>query len=618
MKPGTLSVVLFLASSALAGPPAGELPGRRTVSLDGRWNYIVDPYDAGFFDYRYQPFDRAPVPSGGFFLDRRAQDRTELSEYSFDQSPTLVVPRDWNSQDARLLYYEGTVWYRRLFDFRKTAPTDRVFVRFGAANYETEVYLNGRKLGRHVGGFTPFEFEITRLLRDTGNSLVVRVNNQRRRDGVPTLNTDWWNYGGLTRDVELSERPETFLADCTVGLKRGTRDVIEVTARLEGPRRGDAVRVELPELGRNAQAAPDGTGVARLELPAARLTLWSPEAPRLYEVAVSCGSDRVVDRIGFRTIEVRGTEILLNGAPLFLRGVSIHEEDPLRGGRVATEAEARMLLAWARDLHCNFVRLAHYPHNEHMVRLADELGLLVWEEIPVYWTILWDDPGTLANARSQLTELIRRDRNRASVIVWSVANETPVGPSRNQFLGNLIDLARSLDGTRLVSAAMEIHGAAGNPDERVVDDPLGERTDLVSFNEYIGWYDGLPEKCARITWAIKYPKPVVISECGGGALQGRHGDKLTRFSEEFQEDLYRQTLPMLQRIPHFRGLTPWILCDFRSPRRLLPNIQDGWNRKGLIGENGIKKSAFWVLRDFYRQKESAPAAPDDLPTGPPR
>lgn len=576
---------------------------RQTMSLDGKWNYIVDPYDVGYFDYRYQPFDRSPEPSGGFFLDRRPKDKSELTEYSFDQSPTLVVPRDWNSQDDKLLYYEGTVWYRRLFDFRKSAPSNRLFVCFGAANYDADVYLNGKKLGKHVGGFTPFEFEITGPVREAGNSLVVRVNNQRRREGVPTLNTDWWNYGGLTRDVMLVETPETFLFNYAIQLKKGAHNVIEGKVRLDGPHKRQAVKVDIPELNVTAEVVPDEEGRARVALPVDHLTLWSPEDPKVYQVTISSGADQLADQIGFRSIEARGTEILLNGRPVFLRGVSIHEENPLRGGRAGSEEEARMLLTWAKELNCNFVRLAHYPHSEYMARLADQMGIMVWEEIPVYWTILWDNQPTLENARNQLTELIERDKNRASVIIWSVANETPVSDVRNRFLENLIDLARSLDATRLVSAAMEIHGVPDDPDTRMVDDPLGEFTDIISFNEYVGWYDGLPDKCGRIKWAIRYQKPVVISEFGGGALQGYHADKLTRFSEEFQEDLYRQALPMLQRIPQFRGVTPWILCDFRSPRRLLPNIQDGWNRKGLIGENGIKKKAFFVLKAFYDQME---------------
>jgi len=163
--------------------------------------------------------DALAKPTRGFALDRRQQDKSELLEYNFDTSPTLTVPGDWNSQNDRLLYYEGTLWYRRRFDAPKSAPGNRLFVYFGAANYEADVYFNGWRLGRHVGGFTPFAYEITDLAKEKDNSLVVRVNNRRRPEGVPAMNTDWWNYGGLTREVLLVQMPRTFIAQYHVGLK---------------------------------------------------------------------------------------------------------------------------------------------------------------------------------------------------------------------------------------------------------------------------------------------------------------------------------------------------------------------------------------------------------------
>ena len=602
-------LLTLLPSPALAVP--GALPmtnpyARSVQNLDGKWNVIVDPYDTGYYNYRREPYDATVPATGGYFLDRTPRDKTELLEYSFDRSPTLWVPRDWNSQDQKLLYYEGTVWYRRKFDAPPAAPGKRLFLHFGAANYEADVYLNGRKLGAHTGGFTPFEFEVTGLLQPAGNSLVVRVNNQRHRDGVPTLNTDWWNYGGLTRDVLLLETPEAFIERYRVGLKPGAPDIVQAEIHLDGGPRGHAVRVAIPELGLSAEAVPDDIGTAHCELPATGLVRWTPEKPRLYRVVISTATDTISEQIGFRTVETRGNDILLNGQPVFLRGISIHEVNPLTGGRACTREDARQLLTWAKELGCNFVRLAHYPHNEFMAELADEMGLMVWEEIPVYWTIQWDNPATLANARHQLAELIARDASRASVIVWSMANETPVSEARTRFLKTLVDDARALDGARLISAAMEVHSPPGDPDTKIVDDPFGEFTDILSFNEYVGWYDGLPDKCARIKWQIKYQKPVVISEFGADALQGYHADPLTRFSEEYQEDLYRQTLPMLRRIAQLRGMTPWILCDFRSPRRPLPGIEDGWNRKGLIGENGQRKKAFAVLKAFYDQMAAVP------------
>jgi len=575
---------------------------RPGLDLDGKWNVIVDPYENGYFDYRHQPFDASPNPTGGYFLDRKPKDKSDLVEYDFDTSPTLDVPGDWNSQDPRLFYYEGTVWYRRKFDYSAAAGGNRLFLYFGAANYEADVYLNGRKLGRHVGGFTPFEFEVTGLVKAKGNSVVVRVDNRRHLEAVPTVNTDWWNYGGLTRDVRLIETPGTFIRDYRVQLKKGSRGLIEASVQLDGAAPRQHIVFAIPEAKLTAEADTDDSGAARAEISAPDLELWSPEHPRLYTVTVSVPTDRISDRIGFRTIEVRGTDILLNGKPVFLRGASLHEENPLRGGRAYSEADARLLLGWAKELGCNFLRLAHYPHNEHMARVADEMGVMLWEEVPVYWTIQWDNPATLQNAQAQLTDLIVRDRSRASVIVWSVANETPISEPRTRFLKALVGTARSLDDSRLVSAAMEIHPDPADNNHRIVDDPFGEYTDLLSFNEYVGWYDGVPDKLDKITWSFRYNKPVVISEFGGDALQGYHADKLTRFSEEFQADLYTKTLAMLSRIPQWRGATPWILCDFRSPRRPLPHFQDGWNRKGLIGSNGKKKEAFFVLKSFYEEK----------------
>jgi len=602
-----LSALLFFAAMTALPLGRGQVTvanayARCRLSLNGSWNIIVDPYQTGFFDYRYQPYDENPTSTDGFYLDRKPASPSDLVEYSFDRSPTLQVPGDWNSQQSELLLYEGSIWYRRLFTVAPSAPGHRLFLYFGAANYTADVYLNGKKLGHHVGGFTPFAFEITAVVRATGNSLVVKVDNQRHRDGVPTLNTDWWNYGGLTRDVMVLETPATFIADYSLQLSRGARDRVTGYVQFEGNQVAQAGTVAIPELGLKVPFQADAHGRATLDFGLPGAQLWSPAVPKLYTVNFTSESDSIGEKMGFRTIETRGTDILLNGHPLFLRGVALHEEDPLRRGRAYSEEDARVLLGWAKELNCNFLRLAHYPHNEHMARVADELGLLLWEEVPVYWTIEWENPATLANAKQQLTDLISRDKNRASVIVWSVANETPVSEPRTHFLTELAQTARRLDPTRLISAAMEVRADANAGTNRTVEDPLAEAVDLVSFNEYIGWYTGLPDDCAAIHWTINYQKPVLISEFGGSALQGFHGDRLTRFTEEFQEDLYVQNLAMLQKIPQLRGMTPWILCDFRSPRRLLPGIQDGWNRKGLIGENGTKKRAFYVLKAFYDSK----------------
>ena len=565
--------------------------GRNTTSLNGQWQVIVDPYESGFYNYRYQPSDN------GYFKNAKPKNKSELIEYDFDKSGTLKVPGDWNTQSDQLFFYEGTVWYKKSFDYQRK-PNTRVFVYFGAANYFADVYLNGEKLGQHEGGFTPFDFEITNRVKDTGNFLVVKVDNKRRLDAVPTLMTDWWNYGGLTRDVKLIETPQTFVNDYFVQLQPRSRNRVTGWVKLSGDRLNQKITVRIPEAGVSRWFTPDAGGTATIDL-TADLKLWSPDNPKLYDVIIEAETDQVREQIGFRSIETRGTDILLNGQPVFLRGVCIHEEAPLRGGRGYSREDAVTLLGWAKELGANFVRLAHYPHNEFMVREADRMGILVWSEIPVYWTIQWENPETLKNARNQLQEVITRDKNRAAVVIWSVANETPLSDARLAFLKNLIAHARHLDSTRLLSAAMERHYL--NPTTQMIVDPLGEFLDVLGCNEYVGWYDGLPEKADGLEWKSKYQKPLVMSEFGGDALFGHHGDALTRWTEEYQENIYQHQIAMLKKIPFLRGTSPWILTDFRSPRRPLPGIQDYWNRKGLISDRGEKKKAFYVLQDWYHE-----------------
>jgi beta-glucuronidase len=329
------------------------------------------------------------------------------------------------------------------------------------------------------------------------------------------------------------------------------------------------------------------------------LERWSPETPKLYKVKISAGKDSIDDLIGFRTVEVRGTEILLNGKPIFLRGICIHAEAPYRTGRANTDKDAETLLGWAKELGANFVRLAHYPHDETMLRAADRMGLLVWSEVPVYWSIQFDNSAVLVKARQQLEEEIGTSRNHASIILWSMANETPNNEARTRFIEAEAAYTRELDPTRLITAALLVRNE-GNT--KIVDDPLGKALDVIGTNEYVGWYEGHPDSADTTQWRIEYQKPVIMSEFGGGAKAGLHGGENDRWTEEFQANIYRHQLGMLNRIPQLRGMSPWILMDFRSPLRNLSGIQDGFNRKGLISDQGQKKQSFYVLQKAYKEQ----------------
>jgi|SRR5579862_1042560 len=603
--PITLCSCMALLSGqgvAQTAPLIQNINGRETTSLDGQWKAIVDPYDVGGIDYRGQLLKG----NSAFYKNYKPRSESELVEYDFDTSAQLNVPGDWNTQRESLMFYEGSVWYKRSFDYIKP-PNKRLFVHFGASNYLADVFLNGQVLGHHEGGFTPFDFEITNLVQPQGNFLILRVNNTRAKDNVPTVNTDWWNYGGITRPVTLVETPETFVQDYSIQLDKGSTHRVQGWLQLNGPRLQQEVTIRIPEAGIARKLHTDSKGHADFSFDA-DLTLWSPENPKLYAVEIGSETDHVTDRIGFRSIEVHGIDILLNGKPIFLRGVDIHEEAPTRPGRSWSDDDARTLLGWVKELGCNFVRLAHYPHNEAMLRMADQMGVMVWGEIPVYWTIQWENPGTLRNAENQLNEMITRDHNRAALIIYSVGNETPIGEARNHFLRQLIHDAHTADPTRLVSAALQAEESSENGRFKIqINDPIASDLDVLGNNEYIGWYVHRPEDADVTDWISKYDKPLIMSEFGGDALFGYHGDIRTRWTEEYQANLYQHQIAMLKPISFLRGMTPWILKDFRSPRRTLPHIQDYFNRKGLVNEHGEKKQAFFVLQKFYDELQTSPS-----------
>ena len=584
-------LAVHLSAAAAEVPQVANVLGRNPLSLNGPWHYIVDVQEEGYYDYRMNP------TRWGFFRNAKPARPEDLIEYDFDASPVMQVPGDWNTQDNQLFFYEGTVWLMRRFNYQKKADR-RAILYFGAVNYEARVWLNSREVGHHVGGFTPFNMDVTDEIHDGENTVIVMVDNKRKAEAVPTRIFDWWNYGGITRDVLLIDVAPIYIENYKLGCTRGDTKLLTFSAKLNKAEGGHEVTLSIPELKVKKTLVTTADGTVSIEFKA-KPKLWSPATPKLYQVEVSLGESVIRDEIGFRTIETRGKQLLLNGEPIFLKGVCAHEEKPYGGGRANSTDDAHTLLTWAKQLGCNFVRLAHYPHNEYAIREAERMGFLVWSEIPCYWTIDWTNPDTYTNAERQLTDMILRDQNRANVIIWSIANETPHSPQRDDFLGRLARHARQLDDTRLISMAMEVTGASNYKNR--LHDNMHEYVDVVSFNQYVGWYRDVND-APKMTWEIPYDKPVIVSEFGGGAKYGLHGPQNQRWTEEFQANLYRQNLAMLDKIEGLAGTTPWVLKDFRSPRRVLPNIQDYYNMKGLYSDRGEAKQAAEVLKAWYKSK----------------
>jgi beta-glucuronidase len=600
-----INVTVVFARCALMLPAIAQQPlqtllvgiDRRTVSsLNGDWHYLVD-----------QSPGRALYASNGEINDKSYAMNEHPNmvgkhnqEYDFSTAPTIKVPGDWNTQVPEVFNYEGVLWYQRDFESRPK-PNNRTFLHIGAANYRSHVWVNQRRVCDHEGGYTPFDCEVTSALRTGSNFVVIAVDATRIVDGIPSVGIDWFNYGGLTRDVSLVTVPNTFIDDYDIHLAHSpkfdshNKELTGYVHIVDAPV-GTYVTVDIPEAGAKATVATNAEGNASFSIKATRLTLWSPASPKLYKVNLSAGDDKLTDEIGFRDIRVDGTRVLLNGSPIFLQGVNMHAEAPLRGGRANTNEDVNTIFGYLKEMHANFVRLAHYPHDERMERAADHDGIMVWSEIPNWQHISFDKPEVYAKDVVMLKEMIRRDRNKASVILWSVSNETPNTPQRTKFLTDLANEARILDPTRLITSA--IIGPRANGLEMVNNDPLCDALDVIGQNEYIGWYEMTPEEADKIHWTFPQ-KPVLMSEFGAEAKFGDHGTVNQRWTEEQQVYVFQHQFVMLNKIPQLRGTIPWILMDFRSPTRNIPRLQDGYNRKGLISEDGRKKQAFELFQKAY-------------------
>lgn len=552
--------------------------GRDRESLNGKWHYAVDQYDTCV---RQKWFAERYVDEKGFTLP---------VDYSFDEWPQMDLPCCWNTFDEKYLLYEGSMVFTRRFEYSAHSVDEEVYLRIGAANYLIRVFLNGEYAGMHRGGSTPAFFRLTKMLK-ADNRIIIQADSTRRGEQVPTENTDWFNYGGVYRDIELIRVPKVHVKDFRVHLvPDGGFDNISADVTLS--EKTDAVAVlSIEELNVKQEfEIKEGRGNCIIKC---HPQLWSPEDPKLYDVILSCMDDSVSGRVGFREISVKDREILLNGKPVFLRGISCHE-DSVENGKALTREERIENIRIAKELGCNFMRIAHYPHHEETAELADEMGIMLWEEIPVYWAIRFGRKKTYEDAQNQLTELIKRDYNRASVIIWSVGNENADTDERLEFMKGLADHAHELDKTRLVSAACLVDAA-----ENKIADRLAEYLDLIGINEYCGWYTPDFSKLPELMKNSDPDKPVIITEFGADAMEGHHGTEDDKGTEECQKYVYERQIEALRNIEYIKGMTPWILYDFRCPRRT-SFIQNYYNRKGLLSENKkYRKPAFYVLQDFY-------------------
>ena len=624
----------------------GWIDSRQILTLNGEWSYIVDPMNNGLPESSF---------FGGFPKNKTQKTGMELIEYNFETAAKIQIPGAWNAADEKLFFYRGPVWLYKKFKYSpKKESLTHLYIE--GSNFTTRIFINGSIVGKFEGGYVPFNFEISKHLKDGENILLVQTDNTLNESSVPTQKTDWWPWGGIVGDVYIVETPKQFIRNAYLQLNPENFTQALFKLEMNNKFAGQEISLEIPELQFSNKFITNSSG-AITENIKINPQLWSPSNPKLYEVIISSANESIKDEIGFRSIKTQGQKIYLNNTEVKFKGIAMHSEPIGIDGPAFSQEHFKELLLTAKELNINFVRAAHYPYTRHLAKIADQFGLMLWEEVPVYWNIDWDNPETLSIAKNQIARLVQRDQNRASVVVWSVANETPLSESRMKFLHALLSEIELTDSSRLTTAALlsgseeqfrslvlvlALQGAKSkwvDPKEKsifksILDqanisidrelnfslsiaDPLGETLDLISYNEYFGWYyvtfftdqmmiaEGtlrqlMFEVMPKIKISSIFNKPIHISEFGAGAKYGNHTNKI--WSEEYQAKLYKHQLEMLSNNPQIQGISPWIFKDFRAMLRPLPGIQDFYNRKGLIDENGNKKEAFKVLADFYENK----------------
>lgn len=561
---------------------------------------------AGFWDFRFDP-DRQGKEAGW--------------GEGFAGSRPVAVPASWNDQFEDGRDYLGPAWYQSRFDLPWGWEQQRIHLRFGSVNYLAEVWLNGVRLGQHEGGHLPFEFDVTPHVLPEGNVLVVRVEGELAPDRVPPGNVppdplddfarhnfpptafDFFPFCGIHRPVLLYATPHAAITDLTVVTEIEGRNGL---VRVRLGHAGDATTAHLTLRGRGVEvstAVPASEAVV-LKVPDA--TLWSPSSPNLYDLTTELNQDGdTLDRytlsIGIRTIAVDGDALLLNGQPIVLKGFGRHEDFPVSGrGLVpAVIVKDYALMKW---VGANSFRTTHYPYSEQMMDLADRLGFMVIDETPAVGLFFREEglERRLALCRQYTQEMIARDKNHPSAIMWSLANEPhSIRPEAKPFFRELYDLAKSLDPTRPVTVVSFL----GAQEEAF------EFCDVVCLNRYLGWYTHmgqLEEGCALLSAELdalheKYPKPLILAEFGADAMPGWHAQPPEMFSEEYQAEMLARTIEVANSKPYPVGQHVWNLCDFKTAQAV--HRFGGMNLKGVFTRDRRPKLAAHRLRELWGTRD---------------
>ncbi|HEX7071772.1 MAG TPA: beta-glucuronidase [Rhodothermales bacterium] len=588
---------------------------RAALDLGGFWRFRPDPEGVG----RADGWASASLPDSGTHL--------------------IAVPGSWNEQLAEvgLMNYVGQGWYETDVSAPSHLVRDhRLWLYVAAADHRAEVWLNGRSVGTHEGGYVPFEVDLTDAWRtDAPNRLTICVDSAltmttlpqnvdpaeppydspayERRHLFPPTRFDFFPYGGLTRSVWLCAIPRQRIERIRID---SSLDGV-VRMRVEGGDAGSRLEVEVLDRDDRSVAiasAPVEEGTTSVEMRLKSVRRWSPSDPYLYTVRVRLVSskgtpiDGYDEQFGIREIRTEGGQLLLNGEPLYLVGYGKHEDYPVMGRGQFRPAYLRdfELMRWSG---ANSFRTSHYPYDEEVIRLADRLGFLVIDEVPAvslgFWSDRFEDLAPLLEMHKRaLSELIARDANHPSVISWSIVNEANLwsephyrNPASVRYFREVYDHVKALDETRPVTAIII---PAHSP-----DDPALEACDVIGINRYFGWYTepvDLDYAASRLGTEMdllfeRYGKPILVSEFGADAVPGAHSTTAQFFTEEFQTALIETYCRVADARPFCAGTHVWNFADFRTPQHFRRVI---YNLKGVFTRTREPKRAAFFLREYWR------------------
>lgn len=541
------------------------------ISLNGNWFCEVDKKDIGKKEnwFNYNSFES----------------KKNLTE--------IKIPISFNTL-KEYENFEGIFWHYYLFDFDQQNKDMDVFIEFEGSNYFTEVWLNNKFLGDNEGGFLPFKFKIKKigLLKSKSNFLTVRVDNIRRKDGIPALFFDWFNWGGIYRDVNLIILKKNRLEKVRIKtlLPSRKKSLIRISYRIKGSLN---FKWSIIEPDKKDDNIPIASGTKQnqdnIAITINNPKLWTPDSPKLYKLIIKpidSGNEREIlfqTKFGIRQIETKGIYLYLNKQRIKIKGASLHEEY-MPYGRTIPYEKREVDIKNMKSFGFNALRTAHYSHDEKLMDAADKLGILILEEIPLWGFCDFGNPKTFKLAAKMLKRLIERDYNHPSVIWWSVGNEVPIQqPNCSRFMRRLMEWVRMHDDTRLVTYVSY----------KFFIDLTQRKADIAAVNVYLGWYYARVNQLnfmADAMRAIAPKKPWIFTEFGAGAKIGfKAGWKnQVKFSEERQVRVLNYTIRTLNSKDYIAGWFIWIYRDFRSLMRT-NQYQQGYNRKGIVSEKNERK-----------------------------